>query len=121
MVWSSGGEWMGGLETMAHAELSELPMADQRHGDLRVERTEPPDLGVLSGGETTFRGRQLEELSQIREVEIWSECRRRTTVRVPRQGKLNRLVDPTDLVEIEESREGGLGRVRELKRWSVRR
>ena len=66
MAWSSGGEWVVGLEAMTFAEFSELPMANQGEGDFGVERSEATDLGVLPSSETPFSGRQLEELSKIR-------------------------------------------------------
>ncbi len=77
------------------------------------------DLAVLLRHQPLVEGRELDEQAGIGQPEVGTEGGNRTTVDIPVERELDRLVLPRDAVEVEDAGEAPLGIVSEANRLGL--
>ena len=91
-----------GEEASLHQQVCVVPTVEDPHAHIGVELLEAPNLAVLSRHELLTQRRQLDEEIVLGKVEVGAEGRGDPAVLVPAKGELNRLVLPSDPVEIKQ-------------------
>jgi hypothetical protein len=102
------------LEAVFQQEVRVVTLVQDLAFHVGVELMQPADLAVLLGDELLVQSRDLDVDVELGKVEVGREAVRDVAGAVPVDVERGRLVEPLDLIEVEQPRELSLAVVREV-------
>jgi hypothetical protein len=102
------------LQTVLEQQVGVVPLVEDLALDVRIELLQPANLAVLLRDQLLIEGRYLDVNVELGKVEVGRETVRDRARPVPIDVERRRLVEPVDLIEVEQPSELPLAVVREL-------